>query len=75
MRVVGYRKERPMTFFASADLLAEGCRFNDEAHLLPTGSRTFIRKGVYRFKTIEESERHKLDCVVECVVKAARERF
>jgi hypothetical protein len=38
MRTIGHRKERPITFSASAALLAEGARFNDEIHRLPTGN-------------------------------------
>jgi hypothetical protein len=74
MRVIGHRKERPITFSASAALLAEGARFNDEIHRLPTGNRTFIRKGVFRFKTHEEANRHWLDCVAEGVAHIALER-
>ncbi len=74
MRVVGHRKERPMTLSASADLLAEGCRFNDETHRLPAGDRTSVRKGVYSFKTDEESEQHRQDCIVGNMVRVARER-
>jgi len=65
MRVVGCRKERPITFSASGQLLAEGARFNDEIHRLPTGGRTRIAKGVYRFKDFAEANRLDMDRVVE----------
>lgn len=55
MRTVGNRKKHPITFSASAALLAEGARFNDELHRLPTGNLTFIPKGITRFKTHEEA--------------------
>lgn len=29
-RIVGFRRERPIAFHASAELLIEGARFNDE---------------------------------------------
>jgi hypothetical protein len=74
MRTVGHRKERPITFSASADLLAEGARFNDEIHRLPTGSRTFIPKGVYRFMSHEESNRFDLDCLAKGMAEIAQER-
>ena len=74
MRTVGHRKPRPITFSASAELLLEGARFNDDIHRLPTGNRTFIPKGVYRFKSFDESNRHDLDCVVAGVARAALER-
>jgi hypothetical protein len=65
MRTVGYRKERPITFSASATLLAEGARFNDELHRLPTGDTAFVPKGVYRFKTFEDANRHQANCLAE----------
>lgn len=74
MRTVGHRKEPPITFSASAALLVEGARFNDETHRLPTGNTTFIPKGIYRFKTLEEANRHDLDCVVAGMVRIALRR-
>jgi hypothetical protein len=74
MRVVGQRKERPITFSASGALLAEGARFNDEIHRLPTGNTTFIPKGVYRFKTHEDANRHQQHCQVEGMARIALER-
>jgi hypothetical protein len=74
MRTIGHRREHPITFSASAALLKEGARFNDEIHRLPTGNRTFIPKGVYRFKSFEEANRQDLDCLVEGMAQMARER-
>lgn len=74
MRTVGHRKEHPITFSASAALLAEGARFNDEIHRLPTGNTTFIRKGVYRFRTHEEANRHQDNCLVAGMARTAIER-
>ncbi|HCI15036.1 MAG TPA: hypothetical protein DFK12_14125 [Gallionellaceae bacterium] len=72
MRTIGRRKERLITFSASAALLAEGARFNDEVHRLPSGNRTFIPKGVYRFKSFEEAQ--DLDRLVEGMAQIAMER-
>lgn len=58
MRTVGHRKERQLIFSASAELLAEGARFNDEIHRLPTGNTAFISKGVCFFRTYDEANRH-----------------
>jgi hypothetical protein len=55
MKTVGQRKQRAITFSASGALLAEGARFNDEMHRLPTGASSFIPKGVTRFKSHEEA--------------------
>jgi hypothetical protein len=74
MRTVGQRKERPIGLVASGALLAEGARFNDEMHRLPTGNMTFIPKGVYRFKTHEEAYQHQLDCLAKGMAKIALER-
>lgn len=74
MRTVGLRKERPIGILASGVLLAEGARFNDEMHRLPTGNMTFIPKGVYRFKTHEEAYQHQLDCLTKGMARIALER-
>ena len=74
MRTVGQRKERPITLLASGVLLAEGARFNDEIHRLPTGDTTFIPKGVYRFKSHEDAYQHQLDCLAKGMAKLALER-
>lgn len=74
MRTVGRRKEHPITLQASADLLEEGARFNDEIHRLPTGQATFIRKGLYRFKTHAEANQNQQDCVIDGMVQAASDR-
>jgi hypothetical protein len=74
MRSIGHRKLRPIRFSASGALLAEGARFNDELHRLPTGDQGFIPKGVYRFKTHEEANRFDLDCLAKRMARIARER-
>jgi len=55
-------------------LPAEGARFNDEIHRLPTGQRTFIRKGVYRFRTHEDANRHDEECLATGMALIASER-
>lgn len=74
MRTVGHRKERPITFSASAELLMEGARFNEEIHRLPTGATTFIPKGVFRFKTHEAANQHQQQCLAEGMALIASER-
>ncbi len=74
MRTVGHRSERPITFSASAALLVEGARFNDEIHKLPTGDSTFIPKGVYHFKSHDEANRHWQDCLAEGMATVAIKR-
>lgn len=74
MRTVGNRKERPITFSASADLLVEGARFNDDLHRLPTGDRTFMPKGVFYFKTHEEANQQKQEWLAAGMARIALER-
>jgi len=74
MRTIGHRKERPITFSASAALLVEGARFNDEIHCLPTGRQTFIPKGVTCFKTHEEANRYDQECLAMGMAEIALER-
>ena len=69
MRTIGRRKEHPITFSASAELLVEGARFNDEIHRLPTGNMTHIPKGLYRFKSFEEAKQHQQDCLVAGIAR------
>jgi hypothetical protein len=74
MRTVGCRKEHPITFSASSVLLVEGARFNDELHRLPTGSQTFMPKGVTRFKTHEDANRYDQECLAMRMAEIALER-
>ncbi len=71
MRTIGLRRAPEITFSASATRLEEGARFNDDLHRLPTGNRTFIRKGLYRFKSHEEANRHDLECLAEAMAEIA----
>ena len=72
MRQVGSSRERPMTMQASGVLLAEGARFSESiAHLAPT---MFVPKGVYRFHSHDEANRHAQDCLVRGMGLLAAER-
>lgn len=74
MKTVGRRKEHPVSFSASAELLAEGARFNDGLHRLPGGGATFVPKGVYHFKTHEEANRHAETCLAQGMARMATDR-
>lgn len=74
MRTVGHRQPSPISFAASAARLAEGARFNDEIHRLPSGSNSFVPKGVYRFKTHAEANQHQLDNLAKGMASLARDR-
>ncbi len=42
MKVIGRRRQAPLSFAASGELLAQGARFNDDLRGLPTGDAAFI---------------------------------
>jgi len=54
--------------------LAEGGRFNDEIHRLPTGNTTFIPKGVYHFMTHAEANQQQSACLARGMATLAMER-
>jgi hypothetical protein len=63
MKQVGTRIERSVQSQASGLMLAEGARLNEAlAHL--AGS-TFVRKGVYRFRSHELANQHLDDCLAQ----------
>ena len=74
MRTIGHRKERPVTFAASAELLSEGARFNDEIHRLPTGKNSFMPKGVFLFKSHEEANHQQMNALINGMARIAQER-
>jgi hypothetical protein len=74
MKTVGHRREKPLSFWASAELLKEGARFNETLQHLPTGRTTFFPKGVYRYRTFEEANRHWLECVARGMAEFASRR-
>jgi len=69
----GKRKMPGISLHASGELLARGCAFNDAIHLLPTGETTFFPRGVYRYKSHEEANRHFEQCVIEGMARLHRD--
>ena len=74
MRTVGQRKPPSIELAASATALAQGARFNDAIHRLPSGSEGFIPKGVYHFKTHGEANRQQQECLARAMARIALER-
>ena len=72
MRQVGARRERAIAAKANGLLLAEGARFNEAVSGLSRS--TFVPKGVYRYKSHEEANRHEQDCLVRGMGLLAAER-
>ena len=56
MKTVGYRQEQPVHLHASGGELAQGARFSEAIGSL--SRLCFIPKGVTRFKTHDEANRH-----------------
>jgi len=63
VRVVGKRSEREITFHASAQALKEVACLIETSIELSGGASTFIPKGVYRFRTHEEADRQRVECL------------
>ncbi len=71
---VGKRKERNISLHASGEAFTEGARFNESLQSLPTGTQTFIPKGVYHFKTNQEADSHRETCLIQGMVRVASSR-
>lgn len=74
MRTVGRRAARPLSFSASAALLVEGARFNEDLQKLPAGRLTGIPKGVHRFSTQAEADRFDEDCSARRMAELAKRK-
>jgi hypothetical protein len=72
MKSVGHRVERRIAASASGALLAEGARFSETlARFAPVAH---VPKGVYRFASHEQANRHKQDCLARAMAALAWER-
>ena len=72
MRQVGTRREPAIRMQASGRLLAEGARFNEAVGQL---SRTaFIPRGIHRFRSHEDANRHAEQCLARGMGLLAAER-
>ncbi len=74
MRFIGRRREAPLSFNSSGELLSQGAHFNDDLRGLPTGDAAFIPKGIYRFHNHEEAAAHALKCLTERMAQIAARR-
>jgi hypothetical protein len=73
MRQVGSKRARGLTLNATGDLLADGARFNETISRL--SQATFVPKGVYRFRSHEDANRHAEDCLLQGMVRLAVARL
>jgi len=74
MKTVGQRREPDLSAPAAAGPREAAIRHNEAAHGLPGAGSTFIPKGVYRFKTLDEADRHRDACLARGMARLARER-
>jgi hypothetical protein len=72
MKVVGKRKERNITLHADGALLREGALFNTEMQKMQSTFR--FPRGVFRYKSHEEADRHMMECVVNSMVAVQKIR-
>lgn len=72
MRVVGRRQTSPpIEATASADALQRGLAVVDAAASFGWATSTGQRKGVYRFKTFEAMEEHRLSSLAAAMAMCA----
>jgi hypothetical protein len=72
MKIVGHRKPRELSRLPSGQLLAEGARANEALLAFPRGELGFIPKGVYRFRTLAEANRHWDECLAKAMARRQR---
>jgi hypothetical protein len=73
MRTVGRRRAEPrIEAQASSEALRRGLPVVDAAATFGWATSTGQRKGVYRFKTFEAMEEHRINCVAAAMVERAR---
>ena len=72
MRVVGRRQSPPpIEAAASGEALRRGLAVVDAAATFGWAQSTGQRKGVYRFKSFEAMEEHRLDCLAAAMALRA----
>jgi hypothetical protein len=74
MKTVGHRSDPPIAPEPSGALLLECARAMEAMRKLPGGDLRFIPKGVYRFGTLEEADRHWGECLARAMAELARKR-
>jgi hypothetical protein len=74
MKTVGHRIEPPLAKAPSGERLMECARVMEALRAFPGGDVAFIPKGVYRFMTLEDADRHWEVCLAEAMARLARKR-
>jgi hypothetical protein len=72
MRIVGHRQSTPpIEAEASSHALRRGLAIVDAAATFGWAQSTGQRKGVYRFKSFEAMEEHRLECLAKAMALRA----
>lgn len=75
MRIVGNRHEVKLSERASGELLRAACEFNEALqNAFPFGKFIAIKRGVYRFRSQNEANRHQEQCLTDTMVAIDRIR-
>ena len=70
-RMVGRSVGNRIAFDASGVALAQGARWNDAMHRIPTGDVHCIPRGVYRYPSHEAADRHLSQCLAARMAEIA----
>ena len=72
MKQVGHRREPPLSPHASGEQLGAAAQFAETlSHLCPS---SFFPKGVFRYKTHEDANRHWEECLARGMAELATKR-
>jgi hypothetical protein len=75
MRIVGHRlSEPPIRERADKHAFALGLALVDAAAGFGWATSTGQRKGVYRFRSFEAMEQHRIDCLAQAMAQRAARR-
>lgn len=72
MKIAGKRKERTITLHADGALLREGALFNTELQKMQSTFR--FPRGVFRYNTHEDADRHMMECVAQSMAAIQKSR-
>ena len=72
MKTVGHRIDPPLASEPSGELLSRSARAMEALRAFPGGDVAFIPKGVYRFRTLEDADRHWQECLARAMADLAR---
>jgi hypothetical protein len=76
MRTVGHRQSEPLIESrASSEAFARGLAVVDAAATFGWAKSTGQTKGVYRFKTFEAMEEHRLQCLAQAMAEQRAKRM